>query len=65
MDQTAIMRRHPAIFEKPAPNKYGRCHCGMILVREYAGPDTYYICCPESHSNPGHVCFIDEGETND
>lgn len=59
MNQDAIMRRHPAIFGKPEKPKYGKCHCGMNLIREWSGPDEYYICCPESHYQPGHVCYLE------
>lgn len=60
MSASDIVKRHPAIFGKPNTGKYGKCHCGLNLVREWSGPDTYYICCPESHSTPRHVCYLDE-----
>ena len=59
MTQKAIMARHPAIFGKPLPNKYGRCPiCNTPLVRDFGGPDTWWIKCPEY----GHVSYLDEGD---
>jgi hypothetical protein len=59
MNQSVIMARHPAIFGKPAPNKYGRCPiCDLPLVRKYSGGyDDHYICCP-SHQE-GHPVYLE------
>lgn len=59
MNQRAIMTRHPAIFGKPLPNKYGICPiCDLPLVREYCGGyDDYYICCPSYQE--GHTVYLE------
>jgi hypothetical protein len=38
---------------------FGTCHCGEKLQREATGPDDYYICCPRSHNEPDHVCYLE------
>jgi hypothetical protein len=35
------------------------CGCGEQLQKEYSGPDTIYVCCPKSHYEEGHVCYVD------
>ena len=37
-----------------------KCHCGESLQKEYGGPDITYICCPKSHYEEGHICYVDE-----
>lgn len=34
--------------------------CGSELVREYCpGEMDYYVCCPASHYEPGHTCYLE------
>jgi hypothetical protein len=40
--------------------KLGRCPiCWDLLIRESTGPDDHHICCPKSHYEPGHVCYLE------
>ena len=38
---------------------YTHCHCGKHLEREYSGPDDVYVCCPSSHYEEGHICYLE------